>query len=67
MKKDTRTKIRVFTGKLLPPFEDRFDRNFNKAALRAYLKGWDYFQFGKKVDGSPRMFFTPKDHITVKP
>ena len=48
MKTDHRIKIRVFTGNLTGPYEDKFERNFNKAVLKAYLKGFDYFQFGKK-------------------
>ena len=63
MKTDNRIKIRVFTGNLTGPYEDKFERNFNKAVLKAYLKGFDYFQFGKKIDGTPKMFFVPKDHI----
>lgn len=64
MKKDNRIKISVFTGKLMPPYENKEDRNFNKAALRAYTKGFNYFPFGKNVDGTPKMYFVPKDHIT---
>jgi hypothetical protein len=65
MKSEAKTR-KVFTGKLLGPFEDLFDRNFNKAALRAYLKGWDYFQFGRDNSGKPKMFFVPKDRIKIK-
>ena len=64
MKKDTRKTIRNFTGNLMGPYENKIDRNFNKAALKAYLRGDQYFFFGKNLDGTPAKHFVP---VAYKP
>ena len=65
MKTDSRKRIKKFTGNLMGPYADKLDRNFNKAALKAYLKGFDYFFYGRNTDGSPAKHFVPKHYIKV--
>ena len=62
MKKDSRKTIRKFTGNLTGPYENKIDRNFNKAALKAYLKGYQFFFFGKNLDGTPAKHFVPIEY-----
>jgi hypothetical protein len=38
--------LRTFGGNLMGPYKDKEERNFEKAHLHAYLKGWEYFQHG---------------------
>lgn len=62
--KDNRIRIKTFTGELFSPFnENKTERNFNNAALRAYLKGDDYFFFGRTLDGERAKHFVPKRYV----
>lgn len=56
---DTKTK-RKFTGKL-DNFESGRERNFQKKALKAYIKGKEYFIFGKDSQNLPIQHKTPQE------
>ncbi len=43
---------RQFGGKLTG-FVDRKEANFEKKHLKAYLKGWDYFTYGRNKNNEP--------------
>lgn len=51
--------MRKFLGKL-DNFEDKVERNFQKKALKAYLRGWTHFTFGRDSETNrPITYLTP--------
>lgn len=55
---------RRFTGKL-SGFVSKQERNFCKKQLKAYLRGWTHFKYGKNTDGTPKVHETPQEYYTV--
>jgi len=53
-----KTSKRRFTGKL-SGFENNKEANFSKKELKAYLRGWERFSYGKDKDGQPIFHKTP--------
>ena len=48
---------RKFLGELFP---EKKRRNFEKAHLKAYLKGQSHFRYGKTKEGQPAYFKVEK-------
>jgi hypothetical protein len=68
---------REFLGKLQGPYGDEkskpeqkiYEKNWHKKALKAYIRGWEYFDFGydKSVSGLSidKIYFRTPQRITV--
>lgn len=44
---------RKFLGKLVGPWADKYERNFEKRHLKAYIRGEEYFPYGYKEETLP--------------
>lgn len=62
MKKTLTTPKRTFLGKL-KDFANKQERNFEKAHLKAYLKGHQFFSFGKNSFTGDKNRFVVQQHF----
>ncbi len=61
-KEDQKTR-RKFCGKL-EGFETKYEANFEKKHLEAYIKGQDYFTYGLNAARQPKYFNVKFEYIT---